>query len=130
MADAVSTQILHESASSLTVVFTNISDGTGEADVNKIDVSALTPAASGVQIEAISWATDGMAVRIEWDATTDTLAFLVPTNNCGSIDFRKTMTGRLISNAGAGATGDVFFTTVGHTSGDTYWIMMELRKIP
>lgn len=129
MADAVTTQILHEDASSLTVVFTNISDGTGEADVVKVDVSALTPAATSVQIEAVHWATDGMAVRIEWDATTDTPAFLVPQSDSGCVDFRATRAGRLVSNAGSGVTGDVLFTTVGHTAGDTYWIMLELKKI-
>ena len=32
------------------------------------------------------------------------------------------------NNAGAGITGDLDFTTVGHTSGDTYMVVLELIK--
>jgi hypothetical protein len=130
MADAVATQVLFESGDALVVKFTNISDGTGEAAVTKVDVSALTPAASEVFIERIHWATDGMAVRILWDATADTVAWLLPASSEGCIDFTKTIAGRLVNDAGAGKTGDIQFTTVGHTSGDTYSVLMELRKRP
>jgi hypothetical protein len=131
MADAVTTQILHESPSDLVVKFTNISDGTGEADVNKVDVSALTPAASRVILDEIIFATDGMAVRIEWDATTDVPAFLVPANQNGRLNFcNMGMASGIPNDAGSGITGDVFFTTVGHTSGDTYVIILVFRKIP
>ena len=36
--------------------------------------------------------------------------------------------GGLPNNAGSGVTGDVQFTTVGHSSGDTYTIILYLRK--
>lgn len=130
MADAVATQILYESADQLVVKFTNISDGTGESAVTKVDVSALTPAASEVWIERISWATYGMAVRILWDATADTLAWIVPQNSYGEMDFRTTIAGRLKNDAGAGKTGDIQFTTVAHTADDMYAIVLELRKVP
>lgn len=130
MADAVATHILYESADQLVVKFTNISDGTGEAAVTKVDVSALTPAASEVWVEKIHWATYGMAVRILWDATADTVMWLVPQDGDGCIDFTKTIAGRLKNDAGAGKTGDIQFTTVGHTAGDTYSILLELRKVP
>ena len=130
MADAVATQILYESADQLVVKFTNISDGTGEAAVTKVDVSALTPAASEVWIERISWATYGMAVRILWDATADTMAWIVPQNSYGEMDFRTTIAGRLKNDAGAGKTGDIQFTTVAHTADDMYAIVLELRKVP
>jgi hypothetical protein len=32
------------------------------------------------------------------------------------------------NNAGSGITGDLDFTTVGHSSGDTYMIVLELIK--
>jgi hypothetical protein len=130
MADAVATQVLFESGDALVVKFTNISDGTGEAAVTKVDVSALTPAASEVFIERIHWATYGMAVRVLWDATSDTVAWLIPQDSEGCIDFTKTIAGRLVNDAGSGKTGDIQFTTVGHTSGDTYSIILELRKRP
>lgn len=128
MADAVTTQILYESATDLVVKFTNISDGTGESDVAKVDVSALTPACAEVDILKCLFATDGMAVRIEWDATADTLALLIPANQQGKIDFHCDYPGGLRNNAGSGKTGDILFTTVGHTSGDTYDITLYLKK--
>lgn len=128
MADAVTTQILYESATDLVVKLTNISDGTGEADVAKVDVSALTPACAEVDILKCLFATDGMAVRIEWDASTDTLALLIPANQQGCIDFHCDYPGGLRNNAGSGKTGDILFTTVGHTSGDTYDITLYLKK--
>ncbi len=124
MADAVTTQIITESSGKIVVKFTNISDGTGEAAVAKVDVSALTPAASGVTIERIQWWTSGMGVDFLWDATIDVLIFRVPTNSIGDFVFSPPIQ----NNAGAGVTGDVLFTTVGHTAGDSYTIILTLRK--
>ncbi len=127
-ADAVTTQILHESASNLTVKLDNISGGDGEADVVKVDVSALTPACAQVDLLSLWFSTDGMAVRIEWDASTDTVAWLVPANQTGYLDFRELYSGGIRNNAGSGITGDILFTTIGHTSGDTYSIILHLKK--
>ena len=33
------------------------------------------------------------------------------------------------NNAGSGVTGDIDFTTVGHGSGDTYMIILELSRV-
>jgi len=129
MADAVATQTMFESKSELVVKLTNISDGTGEAAVTKIDVSALSPACTTVTIDKIQYATDGMAVRLLWDATTDVVAWLIPANQHGCFDFTKSPPGGLINNAGTGVTGDVQLTTVGHTSGDTYTIILHCRKV-
>jgi hypothetical protein len=128
MADAVATQILYESKSHISLKFTNVSDGTGEADVVKVDVSALATPCAEVDILKIEYATDGMAVRVEWDATTDVVAWLVPANQHGCFDFTRDPPGGLRNDAGTGKTGDVLFTTVGHTSGDTYAIIMHLKK--
>ena len=41
MADAVATQTIQDNGSTAIFRFTNVSDGTGESAVTKIDVSAL-----------------------------------------------------------------------------------------
>jgi len=128
MVDAVATQILFESASDIVMKFTNVSDGTGEAAVTKVDVSALTPPTALVSIDKIYYATDGMAVRVLWDATADVVAWLVPANQHGCYDFSEVQPGTLVNNAGTGITGDIQFTTVGHTSGDTYSIILVMKK--
>lgn len=130
MADAVSTHIMHEAADQLTVKLTNVSDGTGESAVLKVDVSALTPAASRVEIEKIIWTTSGMSAQLLWDASTDVPAWICGTDSSGCVDFTQFAPGRLKNNAGAGISGDLLLTTSGHTSGDSYSIVLVMRKIP
>lgn len=131
MADAVTSQTLLDGERLAIMKFTNISDGTGEAAVLKVDVSTLNPSAAGgacngVTITKIFAATSGMAVDILWDATADVSAFVVPVDSAYVFDLSKN--GGLTNNAGAGKTGDVLFTTIGATAGDTYTIELEMVK--
>lgn len=131
MADAVATQILFDGERTAIMKFTDISDGTGENKVLKVDVSALTPSASGkacdgVTITKIHALTHGMEVDMYWDATTDVLIATIPQNNMYSMDL--TQFGGLWNNAGAGKTGDVLFSTRDASTGDTYTIILEMVK--
>ncbi len=126
MVDAVTSQTLIDGKRNVVQSFTNVSDGTGESAVVKVDVSALNDAPATVRIMKIHYATAGMAVQILWDATTPVLAWTVPPDSQGFVDF--TAFGGLKNNAGAGITGDVKFTTVGHTSTDAYSIVLEMAK--
>lgn len=131
MADAVTTQTLIDGPQTAVMKFTNISDGTGESAVTKVDVSALNPSANGdpctgVVIERLWWQCIGMKVQILWDATADQFCIELGENQSGDHDY--TDFGGLTNNAGSGKTGDVKFTTVGHGSGDTYTVIMYLRK--
>ena len=126
MADAVTTQILHDGPRNAVIKFTNISDGTGEAAALKVDVSTLGGAPSRVTIERIWAHTQGMSVDILWDATTDVLAMNIP--DAQAIDLNLRDIGGIPNNAGAGITGDIMFTTVGHAAGDRYTIILGLKK--
>tara|TARA_R100001443_G_scaffold115891_1_gene134783 strand:- start:3954 stop:4358 length:405 start_codon:yes stop_codon:yes gene_type:complete len=131
MADAVATQTLQDGEKIVVQKFTNISDGTGESAVVKVDVSALSTnargqACTGVTIEEIWWQCIGMKVQILFDASTDVMAIELGENQSGNHDYRSF--GGLTNNAGSGKTGDVAFTTVGHTSADTYTIILYMRK--
>lgn len=126
MADAVASQTIVDGAKNAVMKLTNISDGTGESAVLKVDVSALTGAPSRVRILRIHAATAGMGVDILWDATADVLAWHVPADTQMTWDF--TCFGGLSNNAGSGITGDIMFTTVGHTTGDRYSIVLEMAK--
>ncbi len=132
MVDAVTTQILNDGMKNAVIKFTNVSDGTGEAAVVKVDVSALSGNPDEVRIDKIWYSTDGMAVQILWDATADEVAWLIPANQSDTIDFGNFCPGGfggINNNAGAGKTGDISFTTVGHTSGDTYSIILWCSKL-
>jgi len=131
MADAVATQTLFDGAKRVVQKFTNISDGSGESAVKKVDVSALETSVdgdtcTGVVIERIWWQCIGMKVKILFDATTDAFCIELGENQSGDHDY--TSFGGLTNNAGSGKTGDINFTTVGHSSADTYTIILYLRK--
>ncbi len=131
MADAVTSQTLADGPKYAVIKFTNVSDGTGESAVTKVDVSALASSAdgdtcSGVVIERIWWQCIGMKVQILWDATSDQFCIELGENQSGNHDY--TIFGGLTNNAGAGKNGDIKFTTVGATAADTYTVILYLRK--
>ena len=135
MADAVTSQTLIDGDRYAVMKFTNISDGSGESAVTKVDVSALQPLASntaaqktctGVAIERIWWQCIGMKVRILFDASSDAFCIELGENQSGNHDY--SLFGGLTNNAGSGKTGDINFTTVGHSSADTYTIILYMRK--
>ena len=131
MADAVATQTLIDGDKKVVQKFTNISDGSGESAVVKVDVSALATNSSGqtctgVVIEKIWWQCIGMKVQILWNATTNVFCIELGENQSGNHDY--TVFGGLSNNAGSGKDGDVLFTTVGNTSADTDTIIMSMRK--
>lgn len=122
MADAVTSQVLFNGSRRVVKAFTSISDGTGESAVTKVDISALIGAPTAVSILKIWYEVVGMSVKILFDHTTDDLALVL--SGHGFWDF--TSFGGFKDPASAGDTGDILFTTTGHTSGDTYTIILEL----
>lgn len=123
MADTVATQTIYSGINRKTLVFTNLSDGTGESGVTKVDISALSGAPSKVRINYLSWSCEGMAVQVLFDHNADDLAIVL--GGHGEHDFRPW--GGYHDPASAGGTGDILFTTSGHTAGDSYSILMEIE---
>ncbi len=131
MADAVTTQVILDGERLYIAKFTNISDGTGENKVLKIDVSTLNPnafglACDGVKINKIWATTHGMEVQIYWDASTDQNCWLVPQNTNYLMDFSTF--GGISNNAGTGKNGDVLFSTQDASAGDSYTVVLECIK--
>ena len=131
MPDAVATQEIHDGDRIVVMKFTNISDGTGEGTVKKVDVSALQAhtstkkVPSTVDILRIWYDCSGMSVAMLWDATANVVAWTA-SDGSGYLDFRPI--GPLVNNAGTGVTGDILFTTYGHTANDSYSIVLEMSK--
>lgn len=131
MADAVATQILFDGERKAIMKFTNISDGTGETKVTKVDAAALSPSSfqrpcDGVTITKIYAMTHGMEVAIYWDATTDVLVTVVPQNTNYVADYESF--GGLWNNAGTGKNGNILFSTLDQSAGDAYTIILEMVK--
>lgn len=124
MADAVTSQTIIDGARNAVMKFTDLSDGTGESAVLKVDVSALEGSPSRVNIQRVHYNVNGMVVTMLWDASTDVP--ILQLSGYGTFDFQDF--GGLTNNAGAGVTGDISFTTVGASSGDSYSIVLEMTK--
>ena len=212
MADAVTSQTLLDTEKKAIFKFTNISDGTGEANVKKIDVSTLTWAkhtitlsgaaspnfkigevltvgaekylvvgftagattvevvgwdntnkkataidASSSSSDAVSggvsgsntrtyssiaeqdfellvtkiqWICNGMTVIVEWDGS-DAEKVIAQLSGNGIINMPGLEWPGIPNNAtgdSGNVLGDIQFTTVGHSSADSYTIMMECKK--
>ena len=137
MADAVTRQTLSDGDRTAVMKFTNISDGSGESSVKKVDVSTLTDNShtgaecARVHITQVWYAISGMRVDLEWNASSNVKALILgggvtlePT--MGHFDFRSF--GGIKNNAGGGIDGDIDLTTLHHTSNDAYTIILELSK--
>ena len=136
MADAVTSQTLSDGGTTAVVKLTNISDGSGESSVAKVDVSGLTSASDGtacsrVHIEQIWYDIGGMRVALEWNATSNVVAAVLggsaaAGNVSGHMDFRSF--GGIKNTEASGVNGDIDLTTHGHTAHDHYTIVLQLRK--
>ena len=134
MADTVASYVLQNTPDRYVVYLTGLSDGTGE-DAIKVDRSGLAGPANGVPdvlaIESIEWASQGYtSLTLYWEyAAGDVTAAAINGNGC--LDFSKSGGGYIQSGtANAAATdGDIKLVTVGHTAGDTYNIILSIKKI-
>ena len=136
MADAVTSQTLADGDKIAVIKLTNISDGTGESSVKKIDVSALAANSAGAAcahatINQIWYDIGGMRVALEWNATSNVVAAVLggsaaAGNVSGYMDFRSF--GGVKNTLASGYDGDIDLTTHGHTNHDHYTIVLELSK--
>ena len=136
MADAVTSQTLADGDKIAVVKFTNLSDGSGESSVKKVDVSALAANSAGAAcahatINQIWYDIGGMRVALEWNATTNVVAAVLggsaaAGNVSGHMDFRSF--GGAKNTLASGYDGDIDLTTSGHTNLDHYTIVLELSK--
>ena len=132
MADAVTSTTLMDSDRVAIIQLTSTSDGTGEAAVKKIDVSALSDsstgqACTGVRLAKIVYSTFGMSVKLLWDATTDTICWDLNADYTTDEDFTE-FGGIRNTAASGGKTGDIMLTTTGHSDGDSYVIVLTFYK--
>jgi hypothetical protein len=129
MADAVSSTYLVKGTRRNAIKLTNISDGTGESAVVKIDASTLTgpdgTAPSAIVIERIEGMVQGFSsVHLLFDATTDDEAAVL---GAGYTYFDWTDVGGLKDPQSTGTTGDLVLTTVGASATATYDITIWFR---
>jgi hypothetical protein len=130
MADVVSTQVLTDTTGvKYAVKMTNISDGTGENLVQKIDASNTTFMTEDGErkISKIFWSVNTQsgksAVELIWDGETNATA--VTLSGQGFWDLRAD--GNEIVNNATTPTGDVLLSTKNFANGDNYTILVVFR---
>lgn len=115
MAATATQQILNNGSRNLVLHYT-IGGTTGDASAAVlVDVSALDAniGVNGLKLTKAAWSLSGFDLKLSWDATA----------NVDFAEFRDSegeqfweAEGGITNNAGAGATGDVLFTTNGYTA--------------
>ena len=139
MADVVTSQTIVDTSGTKTVMkFTNISDGSGETLVTKMDASELTFMTEDANrtLAKIYWAintTNGKSgVEISWagSGTSKADATIGFFSGTGFHDYF--ISGNSIPNnatltANTSPAGDVLLSTKGFVAGDNYTIILEVR---
>jgi len=130
MADTVTTQTLVDTSGVKYVIkLTNISDGTGETDVTKVDSSTTTfMTEDGNRKIAKVWfsvntSNSKSAVELKWAGATNATALFL--SGQGFFDLREA--GDEITNNATTPTGDVLLSTRNFASGDNYSLVIEFR---
>lgn len=131
MADAVTSRTLVDNQTTAIVLLTNISDGTGESLVTKVTPSSFAANALGqscttVSVQKIHSACHGMEFRLYWGASTNVFFFGSAQNSQYTFDLSNF--GGITNNAGTGKTGNILLSTADASSGDTYTIILEMKK--
>ena len=139
MADVVTSQTIVDTSGTKTVMkFTNISDGSGETLVTKMDASALTFMTEDANrtIAKIYWAintTNGKSgVEILWAGSGTggadaTIGFFSGRGFHDYFTAGNSIPNNATLTANTSPAGDILFSTKGFVAGDNYTIILEVR---
>ena len=139
MADVVTSQTIVDTSGTKTVMkFTNISDGSGETLVTKMDASALTFMTEDANrsLAKIYWAintTNGKSgVEISWagsgtSSADATIGFFSGTGFHDYFIAGNSIPNNATLTANTSPAGDILFSTKGFVAGDNYTIILEVR---
>ena len=137
MADVVTSQTIVDTSGTKTVVkFTNMSDGSGETLVTKMDASALTFMTEDAtkSMAKIWWSvntTNGKSgVELLWAGTTNsTIGFFSGTGYHDYFTSGNSIPNNATLSANTSPAGDVLISTKGFVAGDNYTIIIEVRQM-
>ena len=134
MADTVTSQKLKDHAAAWAYKFTNESDGTGETNVLKVDVSGLTAATNSaltdqrLSINKITWSIAGANSKVKLMWSGDLPNTIVYLSGSGTMDLTTNLTTPITNNI-ANTNGDIYLSTAGFVGGAGYTIFLEGKKV-
>lgn len=142
MANTIREQRLIDSNKRALIKYVVLSDGTQESNTRLLDASNLAFAlnANGYimssntnpksnyrttvrKIKAYSKTAGSVRLKWEGDANSEIITF-----GSASVDLNFENDGAIIWNPEANATGDILISTLGLTAGDTFTILLDLKK--
>ena len=139
MADVVTSQTLVDTTGTKTVMkFTNMSDGSGETLVTKMDASALTFMTEDAErvLAKIYWAintTNGKSgVELLWagsgtSSANATIGFFSGTGFHDYFSAGNSIPNNATLTDNTSPAGDILISTKGFVAGDNYTIILEVR---
>ena len=130
MADIVTTQTIADTSGVKYVVkMTNLSDGSGEINVNKVDASTTTFMTEDGERRiarvyySVNVSDSKSGVELIWDGVANATALFL--SGQGTIDLRTD--GNSFKNNATTPTGDVLLSTKNFAKGDNYSLIVEFR---
>lgn len=135
MVDVVTSQILENGPRHITMKFTNVSDGTGESGVVKVDATAAGVLGVVVQgqtqfpvthlkVQEIDYDIKSMGLRIQWVGTPNVDMEVL--GGFGVKNYRRS--GPIQNPKATGATGSIAFTTVNANLNASYTVVLKMLK--
>lgn len=134
MADTVTSQKLKDHATAWAYKFTNESDGTGETNILKVDVSGLTAATNSaltdqrLSINKITWSIAGANSKVKLMWSGDAPNTIVYLSGSGTMDLTTNLTTPITNNI-ANTNGDLYLSTAGFVAGAGYTVLLEGKKV-
>ncbi len=133
MVDTVTSQVIEDGFRNTIVRLTNVSDGTGESLITKVDQSLLSANGVGqtpnrLRLDRVEFTTIGHAFELFWGGSPNILLFSGPANFTQHIDFRHLGRGLPQPPLLVAPTGKILLTTLSFASGDAYTIVLYLKK--
>lgn len=128
MTDTVTTKVVFSGTRRYTVNLTNLSDGTGESGVKKVDITTLLNSFNQVPtkliVEKIKYDVASMRVLLQWN--TQTPATICVLQGWGELNWQDA--GGLANTATIGSGNEsILLTTANQAAGDGYNITIYLR---
>lgn len=125
MADVVTSQVTVDGDRNYVITLTNLSDGTGEAAIKKVDIQTMHPIPTSLRLEKVEGDVAGMNVALLWGASSK-VKFLELSNS--QVDMDMCEEGGLPDPKAAGTDGCVYLTTANQVSGSSYTLHLHFKK--
>jgi hypothetical protein len=129
MADTVTVQTLRDDRNNYVVKMTNISDGTGETNVKKVDITSLVGYQAGARLSLrrVDWSLDNGYAQLKWEGANTASHKTIVTMSSANPSFDM-LDNAAVPNNATGATGSVLLSTTGFTSSSHYTVVAQFRK--